>query len=223
MSEQTERPSPGPPAIGTGRSPSDLNTGRVNQKWRTRSALVRAAADLMAEGKEPTIAESADAARVSRATAYRYFANQESLLFEATNEGSIMPALEAIADKIPDSPEPSERLDELVKAFQRVVSEHEPALRTLLRLTLEGDPNRSDSVRTRGSYRAFWLDRALQPLSDRLDEATYKRLVAALSLCMGTEAQLILCDMHHLSAQEAEEVCRWTAAAVLDAGMREAD
>jgi len=208
--------------MSANQSLSDLSTGRVNQKWRTRTALVRAAADLMAEGKEPTIAEAADAARVSRATAYRYFANQETLLFEATNEGSIVPALEAIAQKIPESPDTAMRLDELVKAFQGVVSEHEPALRTLLRLTLEGDPTRSDAVRTRGSYRAYWLDRVLAPLEDQLDEESHKRLVAALSLCMGTEAQLVLCDMHHLTPEEAEEVCRWSASAVLEAGLREA-
>src|SRR4051794_3607591 len=57
--------------------------GRVNQKRRTRTAIVDAALALLDEGTTPTVAHAAEAARVSRATAYRYFPTQESLLLEA--------------------------------------------------------------------------------------------------------------------------------------------
>jgi AcrR family transcriptional regulator len=56
--------------------------GRVNQKRRTRAAIVAAAVELVEQGQSPTVAEVADAALVSRATAYRYFPTQEYLLFE---------------------------------------------------------------------------------------------------------------------------------------------
>jgi AcrR family transcriptional regulator len=57
-------------------------TGRANQKARTRAAIVDAAEALRAENGVPTVAEAADAARVSRATAYRYFPTQEALQVE---------------------------------------------------------------------------------------------------------------------------------------------
>jgi AcrR family transcriptional regulator len=47
--------------------------GRVNQKRRTRAAIVAAAIELVEQGQSPTVAEVADAALVSRATAYRFF------------------------------------------------------------------------------------------------------------------------------------------------------
>lgn len=62
---------------------SNPNTrGRLNQKLRTRTLLLRAARELVSEGKTPTVAAVADAAMVSRATAYRYFPNPETLLAE---------------------------------------------------------------------------------------------------------------------------------------------
>ena len=55
-------------------------TGRVHQKARTRQALVRAARQLLVEGTTPTVEQTAAAASISRATAYRYFPNQRALL-----------------------------------------------------------------------------------------------------------------------------------------------
>src|SRR5437660_8081992 len=55
---------------------------RLDQKLRTRALLLQAARELVSEGKTPSIAAVADAAMVSRATAYRYFPNPEVLLAE---------------------------------------------------------------------------------------------------------------------------------------------
>src|SRR5262245_29500054 len=56
-----------------------LAGGRVKQKQRTRTALVGAALELLRKGKAPTVAEVAEAALVSTATADRYFPNAQSL------------------------------------------------------------------------------------------------------------------------------------------------
>ncbi|MGH7668804.1 MAG: TetR family transcriptional regulator, partial [Gemmatimonadaceae bacterium] len=47
------------------------------QRRRTRLALLAAAARLIAAGAAPSVAEVADAADVSRRTAYRYFPTQD--------------------------------------------------------------------------------------------------------------------------------------------------
>ena len=53
---------------------------RVNQKARTRQAIVRAAGALLRDGRKPSLEEIAEAAQVSRATAYRYFPGLDALL-----------------------------------------------------------------------------------------------------------------------------------------------
>ena len=60
------------------------STGRANQLRRTRKDLLQAAARLMREGRHPSLDEVAEAAMVSRATAYRHFPDVSALLVEAT-------------------------------------------------------------------------------------------------------------------------------------------
>src|SRR5579871_3348380 len=56
--------------------------GRESQKNRTRKELVAAASELMRAGRHPTVTDVAEAAGISRATAYRYFPTQELLWAE---------------------------------------------------------------------------------------------------------------------------------------------
>ena len=62
---------------------SGFSHGRESQKNRTRKALIEAARRLMGAGQHPTVPEAAEAAGISRATAYRYFPTQEMLLAES--------------------------------------------------------------------------------------------------------------------------------------------
>src|SRR5258707_13255843 len=65
--------------------PYELN-GRIGQKRRTRDALVAAARQLVAVGATPTVEAAAEAASISRTTAYRYFPSQRALLAAAHPE-----------------------------------------------------------------------------------------------------------------------------------------
>ena len=65
------------------RATTDLESGRANQKARTREALVDAAMDFVREGQDFSVAEVADAARIGRATAYCYFTTKEALFAQA--------------------------------------------------------------------------------------------------------------------------------------------
>ena len=58
---------------------------RANQKARTRAAIIAAAQELQRQGTQPTIEQAAEQARVSRATAYRYFPTKEALLVELSD------------------------------------------------------------------------------------------------------------------------------------------
>jgi AcrR family transcriptional regulator len=89
-----------------------------NQNLRTRKDLLLAASRLIKEGRRPTMDEVAEAALVSRATAYRYFPSLESLLVEAPLEGA-MPDAEAVFASDTSS-DPGERLDRAEAAIHRV-------------------------------------------------------------------------------------------------------
>jgi AcrR family transcriptional regulator len=53
---------------------------RRRQRARTDAAIVEATGELLRAGLVPTVEEAAEAAGVSRATAYRYYSSQEELL-----------------------------------------------------------------------------------------------------------------------------------------------
>src|SRR5215213_5175626 len=113
--------------------------GRINQKRRTRAAILMAAGELLEQGQRPTVAQVADAALVSRATAYRYFPTQEYLLFEAaleTTRSDIDRELEE--NTLPEDPEA--RLEILIDSLQKRIIDKEAAFRTMLRLSLEQFP-----------------------------------------------------------------------------------
>lgn len=202
--------------------------GRINQKRRTRTAILEAARRLLREGQKPSVADAADAAFVSRATAYRYFPTQEYLLSEAALE-SARTDINRLLERSAPTNDPATRLDTLVQSLQKVTLEQETAFRTLLQLSLQahanGGSNREATEdRLRGGRRIGWIEEVLSPLSNPFDTdpTMFKRLVSALSLCMGIESLIVLQDVCGLEAEEAVEVSRWAAQALLQVGLREA-
>jgi AcrR family transcriptional regulator len=191
---------------------ASLNTGRTNQKRRTRGAIVAAAAALLKAGQTPTVAEVADAAAVSRATAYRYFPSQEHLLGEA--------ALELAVPDIPREVEAAgsraeARLDTAVGVTIQYVLDHEQALRALLRRSLEPTATGDEQPQRRTGRRVDWAIAALEPVAHQLGETEHRRLVVALSLCLGIETLVVFQDVCGLGRAEAQEVARWTAQRLL--------
>ena len=200
--------------------------GRVNQKRRTRAAIVAAAAALVRQGRSPTVAEVADAALVSRATAYRYFPSQEYLLAEAALE-STRGDVDEILSTVRSVDDPTLRLDAVVRALQQRTVEQEAGFRALLRLSLEQPFERTDGPEPgvagpRGARRLDWIEQALAPVWDGLDSETRARLLGALSLCMGIEAVVVLQDICGYSAAEAIEISAWAAQAILQSGLHSA-
>src|ERR1700678_2002824 len=94
-------------------------TGRVNQKTRTRMAILRAASELMFTGSDVTMPEIAGAALVSEATAYRYFPDLATLLQAAMAEHLPEPA-DALAS-VAGSTDPAERVAAATDFLLRLV------------------------------------------------------------------------------------------------------
>jgi AcrR family transcriptional regulator len=191
-------------------------TGRTRQKARTRAALVDAARVLLAGGRTPTVEEAAEAAGVSRATAYRYFPNQRALLVAAH------PEIEATSLLVEDAPaDPQERLDRTIAELIRLTVDTEPELRTMLRLSLE--PGGGEELLLRQGRAIGWIEDALAPLQGRLRPSALRRLVLAIRSACGIEALVWLTDVAGLSRQQASRLMRWSALALLRAALAEAD
>jgi AcrR family transcriptional regulator len=190
-------------------------TGRRQQKARTRKALVDAARALVQEGVSPTVEEAAEAASVSRATAYRYFPNREALLVAAHPEVET-PSL--LGSDPPDDVEA--RLDLVVEGLAAIFLAAEESYRTMLRLSLETDsPGRELALRK--GRRFLWIEDALEPLRGRLSDDRFQRLVHAISINIGIEALVALIDLAGLSRERAVDVMRWSANALLRASLED--
>lgn len=193
--------------------------GRINQKRRTRAALVDAAVELVATDSVPTIQEVADHAGISRATAYRYFSSQESLLVEAMLERA-MPEIDGIVQQWNETIDAATRLDQLVQAVLNVVIDNDASFRAMLRASL--DPQMAgESVRRGG--RLVWLKQALEPVRDQLGPTTFERLVNALTPYLGIECLIALGDIAGLEPQQAVETARWASGNLLRAALADAE
>ena len=201
-------------------STAGLRGGRSNQKLRTRRALLETAAALIATGRRPTVAEVADAAEVSRRTAYRYFPTQVKLMTEAALEG-LRPAMEGALDAVPEGTSTAAieaRVEALVTQMQRLALANESLLRTMIHETVLHAPSDSEP---RGARRVEWIEAAVEPLRTRLRPAAYTRLVSAYALCTGIEALLVLRDIRGLSAEQAVQTSQWMAQALLKQSLAE--
>jgi AcrR family transcriptional regulator len=188
---------------------------RVNQKRRTRVALVEAAQRLLEQGQTPTVADVADEALVSRATAYRYFPSHEHLLLEVVLERSIDEINRAV-DASAGSGDAAARLKGLVSVIQNEIATNEAGFRSLMRISIAQSSSDKPTVASiRGERRLHWIEQALEPIAAELDKGSLRRLAHALTLCVGAEAFVVLRDLCGLEPAEAEETLRWAALAML--------
>jgi AcrR family transcriptional regulator len=188
--------------------------GRERQRRRTRKAIIDAAVELLARGDNPSVAEIAEAADVSRRTVYLYFPTLEHLLADAALEA----ARATVEPRFDTQGEAAERLEALVRAVQQGFAETEALGRTIIRLTVGAGGARAPAAAPRRGYRRVeWIETALEPLRDTLPPERFERLVSALTLVIGWEAMIVLQDTRGLGHAEAEEVCVWAARTLLAA------
>jgi AcrR family transcriptional regulator len=190
--------------------------GRANQLRRTRKDLLQAAARLARDGRSPSLDEVAEAAMVSRATAYRHFPDVNALLIEAALDIDTPQAEQVLRDASAD--DPVARLERVDAAFEAMIRDNEVPLRLMLRHTLERSV-RGDAAGgpLRQNRRAPLIDAALEPVRQQFRPAALKTLSRALGMVIGTEAMLALKDVMHLDEAEARRVRRWAIRALVDA------
>jgi AcrR family transcriptional regulator len=176
------------------------DTGRVNQKRRTRAAILQAASDLILTGRDMSMPEIAKAALVSEATAYRYFPDLASLLREAMADQLPDPA-EALAS-VDGSTDPVHRVAVATEYLLRLVLARQGTVRAMIAATV----TRPASARSRPVLRSGLIDHALAPLQDTLgaaDRAALAQLKLDLAVVVSAEALFSLTDLYGLEPEPA--------------------
>ncbi len=200
-----------------------LNQGRTEQKLRTRKALLDTASKMLAEGTNVTIADVARVARISRATAYRYFPTNEALAAEAPLEIGIPTPSDLFGPNGLQSTDLEERVDEVERKVHKVVCDTEAGVRMFLRAAMDqwlAQEKKGTTVPLRQARRMELIDAALEPAAGKMGQAQYRTLRAALSMIIGIESLIALLDVARLSHSEALQVKRWAARALVREGLR---
>jgi AcrR family transcriptional regulator len=195
-----------------------ISRGRVNQKQRTRRAIVDAAKRLASSGAEITMPVVAREALVSEATAYRYFPDLASLLREA-DEGTWPSPEEALAP-VADSTDPVQRVAFAAEFLFRGVLSNQGAVRAMIAASITKPADHD-----RPGHRLGLIDHALAPAADRLSADNLAQLGRDLAVVLSADALFTVMDLCGLEPEAAvastvETARRLTRAAFGSIGSR---
>jgi AcrR family transcriptional regulator len=198
------------------------DTGRINQRHRTRKDLLAAAAQLLKAGRRPDMDEVAAAAMVSRATAYRYFPSVEALLVEAPIDGAAPDPADVFAGD--RSTDPAARADRAEAALHEMCYRNEAQLRLMLAASLgraSSGGAADGGTPVRQNRRTPLIEAALAPARGRFAPAAYEKLCAALALVFGPEAMIVFRDVLAIDEKAARKVKSWAVRALVRAAVEE--
>lgn len=190
---------------------------------RTRRLMLDTATRMMQAGQTPSVTGVAEAAGVSRATAYRAFPSQAALVGAVVDEG-----LGPILSWSSKSDNAEVRLVDMLETSMPRIIEFESTFKAALRLSLEQWAEQQAGTQTdepafRRGHRVELLQHAIAPLRGVLSKTQFARLAKALSLVYGLEVLIILKDIWGLKAAEVQSVATWAGRALLRAAIAEAE
>ena len=188
---------------------------------RTGRLMLETAIRLMQAGAIPSVSEVAEAAGVSRATAYRYFPSQAALVGAVVDQ-----ALGPILTWMPSSQDPARRVAELIDTGLPRIEAFEATFKAALKLSLEQwargrAGTLGEEPEFKRGHRIDLLRDALAPLEGKLGPKKIDRLAQALSLVFGVEVLTVLKDIWGLDGQETQSVAQWAASALVRAALEE--
>lgn len=187
---------------------------------------MRAAVELLREGRPPSMPEAAERALVSVATAYRYFTSAEELWVEASAEAVQFEPARLEADRLIDAAgdDVPARLEAWIRSVGFAMLEDQAPYRQMARAALERwfaqlEVPVDQRTPVREGRRGHYTSRVVEPLRDRLSGDDVDRLVAALGVVVGTDGMLALTDGVGLDDERARAVwldaARWMLAGAL--------
>ena len=186
---------------------------------------MQGARKLLFEGKVPSVADAAEEARVSRATAYRYFATQGALVQEAV-DAVLIRGRPAWQERLGDTTDLTERVERYVSLIFALMRDNEALMRGSLLLALEqwaklqaGEELGEEPIKRGGRLEA--IAATLEPFTDTIGDDAIRRLSVALSMVVGIEAHVIFRDIWQLDDDEAHQTSLWMARVLTQAIVNE--
>ena len=192
-------------------------TGRVNQKLRTRMAIVEACREVIRSGGPVTMPAVARAALVSEPTAYRYFPDLISLLNAALV--GMWPSPAEALEPIAASADPVERVAFAAEFFLRRVLSYQGAVRAMISATI----TRPELAAHRPGIRFGLINQALDPIADTLPLPPERlaQLKHDLAAIISAEALFSLTDLCRLTPEDAVGSLVRTATTIAAAATRD--
>jgi AcrR family transcriptional regulator len=201
----------------------ETDTPPRGARERTRLLMLDTATRMMQAGQTPSVTGVAEAAGVSRATAYRAFPSQAALVGAVVDQG-----LGPILSWSSKSDNAEDRVINLLETSMPRILEFEATFKAALKLSLEQWAERQAGTQSneppfRRGHRVELLQQAIAPLRGVLPNTQFKRLAKALSLVYGLEVLIILKDIWGLKAAEVQSVASWAGQALVRAAIAEAN
>ena len=192
-------------------------TGRVNQKLRTRMAIVEACREVIRSGGPVTMPAVARAALVSEPTAYRYFPDLISLLNAALV--GMWPSPAEALEPIAASADPVERVAFASEFFLRRVLSYQGAVRAMISATI----TRPELAAHRPGIRFGLINQALDPIAGTLPLPPERlaQLKHDLAAIISAEALFSLTDLCRLTPDDAVASLVRTATTITAAAARD--
>lgn len=182
---------------------------RVNQKQRTREALLEGARRLIARGEAVTVTAAAEEMAISKATAYRYFKDPAALAAEAGLALEVQPYEAVVAG----CAGPRARVIAVSLYMFELSQQHEAQFRQFLARTMDAWATNPAQAPRRGARRMAMFEAAL---AGALPEPERRALAQALGVGTGIEALIALADIAQASPAEARAAVQTIAEALCD-------
>jgi AcrR family transcriptional regulator len=172
---------------------------RAHQMERTRSAIVAAVRELADSGAEISMPAVAAHARVSEATAYRYFPDLISLLRAAVLVEDLVAVL---SEQEEDGDDPVERIGQATEVLARATLRRQGAVRAVVAASIA----KPASAKDRPAHRFGLIDHALAPWIERnglSGSPEIDQLVRDLGVIVSAESLFTLLDLNGLPPDDA--------------------
>ena len=187
-----------------------INSGRKNQKLKTRDQILKSTQDLMDSGDDFSLEDVAKKADISRATIYRYYSNVDILAAEAIldlNTKSSEELVESVQDKDIRS-----AIMDIQEYYNDLTIDFEAGFRKYMSVILNGPASKS----MRGARRKKTLLMIMEQKSPNLSAEEREKLANLATVLMGVEAFVVTKDVCGLDNKQSKELLNWGLNLILE-------
>lgn len=183
--------------------------------------------ELLRTGKPLTVQALAEETGTSRATVYRYFPSNDSVVLNATMPLTDNPLIDPTWSYGNDGIQNHSNLDvaeraaSLVKVMGNWAFDQERELRTVLALSLAPESKRLGLSREGKTNRHRWIASLLADLPAHVDERARERLGQSLTPLFGADAVVWITDVAGLDREKGLDLLQWMASSLVRATLQE--